>query len=117
MFLVYIAHVSINNLGTSWRNAQFNERQNLQKLIFPEGIYFDKQSDSYRTIRENEALSIFKRISTSYNADKEKAATDSALLSPSVEWTDKISNALKDFEKLVMYVLRIDNNSYLCSKD
>ena len=78
------AIVFVNNLGTSWRNAQFNERQNLQKLIFPEGIYFDKQSDSYRTIRENEALSIFKRISTSYNADKEKAATDSALLSPLV---------------------------------
>ena len=74
----------ISQLGTSWKMAHFNERQSLQNLIFPEGIYYDKGTDSYRTIVENEALLIFKRISTIYNADKEKAATESTLLSPLV---------------------------------
>ena len=35
---------------------------------------------------------------------RQKATTDFALLSPQVEWTDKISNALKDFERIVLFV-------------
>jgi hypothetical protein len=72
-------------LGTLWNNGNFENRQSLQKLLFPTGILYDKENDGYRTDNENEVFKIFRRLSVSYEDKKEKATSEIIRLSPSVE--------------------------------
>ena len=82
----YIADVIAMSckLGTLWQDGDFRTRQKLQKLVYPNGILFDKHLGSYRTENENEVFRIFRSISTSYIVEKEKAASEKSHLSPSV---------------------------------
>lgn len=59
-------------LGTLWNSGNFENRQSLQKLIFPAGVLFDKENDDYRTKNENEVFKIFHRLSASYEEEKQK---------------------------------------------
>ena len=71
-------------LGTLWEKANFTTRQTLQKLVFPNGIIYDKVLDDYRTDEENEVFKIFRRFTASYITDEEKATSELLHLSPSV---------------------------------
>ena len=71
-------------LGTFWKEANFTTRQTLQNLVFPNGIIYDKVLDDYRTDEENEVFKIFRRFTTSYMVDKERATTEFLRLSPEV---------------------------------
>ena len=37
-------------LGSLWIEGDFESRQELQKLVFPSGIFLDKENGNYRTI-------------------------------------------------------------------
>ena len=37
-------------LGDLWVNGDFESRQELQKLVFPNGIFLNKENCNYRTI-------------------------------------------------------------------
>ena len=71
-------------LGSFWKEANFTTRQTLQNLVFPNGIIYDKVLDDYRTDEENEVFKIFRRFTTSYMVDKERATTEILRLSPEV---------------------------------
>ena len=71
-------------LGGLWSDSNFSNRQKIQNLVYPSGIYFDKENDDYRTENENEVFKIFRRFTASCEGGKEKATTDFARLSPSV---------------------------------
>ena len=64
------------NLGTLWKNGDFASRQKLHNLLFPSGIYFDKNTDDYRTETENEVFKTFRLFSSSCKDGIEKATTD-----------------------------------------
>ena len=72
------------NLCTLWKNGDFASRQKLQNLLFPSGIYFDKNTDDYRTETENEVFKTFRLFSSTCKDGKEKATTDINRLSPLV---------------------------------
>ena len=65
-------------------SSNFSNRQKIQNLVYPSGIYFDKENDDYRTENENEVFKIFRRFTAVCEGEKEKATTDFARLSPSV---------------------------------
>lgn len=71
-------------LGTLWEQGDFSSRQKLQNLLFPSGIYFDKNTDDYRTENENEVFKIFRLFSSSCENGKEKVTTELLRLSPLV---------------------------------
>ena len=71
-------------LGTLWLNGDFSNRQKLQNLMFPSGIYFDKNTDDYRTETENEVFKTFRLFSASCKDRKEKVTTEALRLSPFV---------------------------------
>ena len=71
-------------LGALWEKGNFENRQSLQKLMFPNGILFDKKIDGYRTENENEVFKIFRRFSAIYEDKKTKTITDFHQLSPLV---------------------------------
>lgn len=58
-------------LGCLWRNSELELSQKIQNLLFPSGILWDKEADSYRTIDENYTLGIIHNISASYENKKE----------------------------------------------
>ena len=56
-------------LGELWGNGDFYFRQKLQKLVYPEGIFFDKKKGEYRTENENEVFKIFRRLLSDYKEE------------------------------------------------
>lgn len=62
------------NLSHTWVSANYLQKQQLQKLIFPEGILYHKQNDSVRTKRVN---SLFEAIPILASDLEEKEKGDS----------------------------------------
>lgn len=56
-------------LGELWGGGDFHFRQKLQKLVYPDGIFFDKIKGEYRTENENEVFKIFRRLSSDYKKE------------------------------------------------
>ena len=65
-------------LGSLWRNAETELSEKIQNLLFPNGILWDKEKGDYRTIEENAALSLMKRISTDYKNKKEENSSENS---------------------------------------
>ena len=65
-------------------NVMLASRQKLQNLVFPSGIYFDKNTDDYRTETENEVFKTFRLFSSSCKDGIEKATSEITHLSPFV---------------------------------
>lgn len=60
------------HLGSMWKQADILTAQKLQNLLFPNGIYWDKEIDGYRTIAENTGLAVIRKITESYEKEKEE---------------------------------------------
>ena len=56
----------------------------MQKLVFPSGIFLDKENCNYRTENENEVFKIMRLFSSNYSDKKEKTTNENARLSPCV---------------------------------
>ena len=48
-------------LPTTWASANVNEKENIQKLIFPEGVTYNRKNGTFRTEKINE---VFRCIAT-----------------------------------------------------
>lgn len=57
------------NLSSAWVSAGFETKQSLQRLVFPEGILFDKKNGQVRTISVN---SLFAEMSSLARVEEEK---------------------------------------------
>ena len=58
-------------LGCLWSSSELELCQKIQNLLFPSGIFWDREKENYRTIDENSALGIMHNISVSYENKKE----------------------------------------------
>ncbi|MEO5912180.1 MAG: hypothetical protein ABIP95_14920 [Pelobium sp.] len=45
------------NISSVWASSDFHDKQTLQKLIFSEGILYNKQHDTVQTLRINSLFS------------------------------------------------------------
>ncbi len=57
-----------SKLSKTWSSRKSNVKESLQKLVYPEGIVYDKQIDGFRTPKVN---SIFSAIED-WNGDSDK---------------------------------------------
>ncbi len=64
-----------SNLKAIWANANHTQRLNFQKMVFPEGILFDKEKGQHLTKRINWVFSTIARISSSFE-EKENGIFD-----------------------------------------
>lgn len=74
-----------SELATAWDSGDKNEREIFQNLVFPEGIYYDREKDGFRTPKVNY---IFELIAhQSGNLDENGKATTHLFdeLSPAAE--------------------------------
>ncbi len=65
-FTVQIA----SNAKHIWANASHTQKLNFQRMMFPDGIHFDKEINDYRTTRVNWIFSTISRISVIYEENK-----------------------------------------------
>ena len=66
-------------LGSLWGDSELELCQKIQNLLFPGGIFWDKEKENYRTIGENQALSVIRTISeSSENKNKEESENSSS---------------------------------------
>ena len=84
MSLVDFAIVMSSKLGSLWDNGSFKNKQCLQQLVFPEGLYYDREKMDYRTPVVNTCFSVIKGISDDCEMGKTKSDSDSASKSLSV---------------------------------
>jgi site-specific DNA recombinase len=73
-----------SNLHELWVSGSYNTKQKLQYLLFPEGIYYDKKNDMYRTERVNSVFNLINSCSGNYETQKKGKISYKTNLSPSV---------------------------------
>ncbi len=72
------------NLNKSWELSGYIGKQKLQKLLFPEGIVYNREKDRVRTNSVNPVLQIISYLSTNYNKNKSEQNPNFECLSASV---------------------------------
>jgi site-specific DNA recombinase len=63
------------NLSAEWVSATMERKEILQKMLFPEGIIFDKEKQSFRTPKVNQVFSVINSLSIE-NRENKKGLTD-----------------------------------------
>lgn len=71
-----------SKLATAWDSADYNDKQSLQYLAFPEGIYYNRKNDECRTPKVNEAFRYFAGVAM-VSGEKEKRELQFELHVPS----------------------------------
>ncbi|WP_046757528.1 zinc ribbon domain-containing protein, partial [Kordia jejudonensis] len=56
-----------SNLLKNWELSGYCDKQALQKLLFPKGIMYDKENNSYRSFEVNPIFALINTLSISYN--------------------------------------------------
>lgn len=74
------------HLDTLWQQGDYRIKQRLQKLVFPNGLIYDRATSAPRTVSEHPAFAAFRSISneyrTTYNAKAENSVEFSAFVVP-----------------------------------
>ena len=92
-----------------WENASYKNRQNLQILVFPDGLIWDKETDKPRTIRENEALMVVRLFSVAYEKWEKEKTGKTFDFSGLVDYTDKFSNFFEDLLRLDRFAESVED--------
>ena len=63
-----------SDLSTLWCDSDCETKQQIQVLVFPDGILWDREKSIYRTERRNTFFDIIDRFSGSYIKEKEETS-------------------------------------------
>ncbi len=64
-----------------WDKAPFNQKMQIQNLVFPEGVLYDRKSDSYRTTKINSVILAMSQLSSELGVTKKRKTAFSSGLS------------------------------------
>ncbi len=59
-----------SNLSTLWHNSDYETKRRIEKLVFPQGIFWDKEIRNYRTENRNKVFDLIDNFSMSYGNKK-----------------------------------------------
>lgn len=68
-------------LAPMWVSGDYHERQKLQKLVFPQGVEYDKENDHYRTPRTNAVFQLMRSLSAENRGNKKGQTSNKTDLS------------------------------------
>lgn len=57
-------------LATVWASSDYSRKEKLQKLIFPEGIYYNRENGAFRTTKMNSVFSLIASLSSNSGENK-----------------------------------------------
>jgi hypothetical protein len=72
------------NLHSMWSLGSYTEKQKLQNLLFPNGIYFHKENNTCRTTQPNSVLELINSLSVIMSKNKKGQKNKNVHLSHSV---------------------------------
>ena len=72
------------NLQKTWELSNFKDKERLQYMLFPEGIYYDRKNGNYRTERVNIIFDVISSFSEELKETKKGQINDEINLSPCV---------------------------------
>ena len=75
------------NLGQSWVSAEYETKQQLQNLVFPEGILYNKQKGAVRTTRVNSLFEAIPLLTGGSSGNKKADSSKNRLQSNKVPRT------------------------------
>ncbi len=73
-----------SQLGKLWQEGDFETREKLQYLIFPEGVQYERKNDAFRTQRINSIFGLIRSLSGGEGTKKEGQIIEVNNLSPRV---------------------------------
>ncbi len=59
-----------SNLSTLWHDSDYETKRRIEKLVYPDGIFWDKEIRNYRTEKRNSIFDLMDRFSMSYGNEK-----------------------------------------------
>jgi site-specific DNA recombinase len=77
-------------LATMWAFGNFNEKQALQKILFPRGISYNREKDQVRTSDINTVFYLIDKLSGGW--DQKKCAELLLKVTPRTRWSRRDSN-------------------------
>ncbi|MBI4947785.1 MAG: recombinase family protein [Bacteroidetes bacterium] len=105
----YILRIA-ENLSKLWDFKDISVKQNLQHLVFPEGVSYDKKNHVYRTPKVNSVFNSIAGISRSWEKNKGGKINMLTDLSALVAGIGKKSTRLiKDFLKISRFAISISD--------
>ena len=63
--------VTCSKLGSLWESGDLETKRQIQELVFPDGILWDRENRNYRTTNRNAIFDLLDRFSISYGHKKE----------------------------------------------
>ena len=72
--------VTASNISTLWKEGSLETKRKIQKLVFPDGILWDKGIGDYRTENRNVFFGLIDRFSTDYHKTKETTSFEAVSL-------------------------------------
>jgi site-specific DNA recombinase len=72
------------NTATAWSSSGYKQRELIQKIIFPEGVYYDLENQSFRTTRVNLVIAPIPQLYSISRGIKDKQEAYYGLLSSQV---------------------------------
>ena len=72
-------------LAGLWNDGNYQDKVKLQKLVFPEGVLWDKVNESFRTLKINRVFDVIHSLTDNYNDKKERSDNEISPLSHLVE--------------------------------
>ena len=94
-----------SNIGDYWQRGDYVFRQKLQKIMFPEGVSFDKNTGDYRTFSANPVAELIACIVATYTNGQTKSDLDFSSKSLDVEKQHELSNKyVKDYQAIVRFI-------------
>jgi len=74
-----------SNLSSTWALGNLTVKENLQKLVFPDGILYDKQNDGFRTEKINSVFLLIADLARDTGQNKKGQKSNKTQLSLSAE--------------------------------
>ena len=88
------------NLANYWETGTYETRQFIQNFAFPDGLHWDRNTDNYRTVTENEVLWLIRLFSESCKSAGAQKKRKIVKFSSLVDYPFKISNLFKALKVL-----------------
>ena len=85
-----------SEMSRMWVLGDYHAKQKLQKLVFPEGVAYDKESNDYRTEKVNSVFDLINSFSAYCGAKNKRPISVSANRSGLVDQSPQLSNNLFD---------------------
>jgi len=93
--LEYVSMLS-SKLASTWISSAHNEKQILQKMLFPKGLSYHRENDEYLTTRPNRVFQLIAQLTGDSEENKSRVSSFFLANSGLVQWCGTLSNQLAD---------------------